>query len=124
MLLRLIPKIFFYQDGSIPRSLLGGWMPPAVIGAKPLSVIPRSLLRGGFIRMDEGLNLFIDVLGFTILHQDETLAVVGQDGAKAYIVESQEYAAKDRPEIAIETDDINSIFESIAARHPGTLHPN
>ena len=33
------------QDRTIPRSLLPGWMPPAVIGAKPLSVMPR----GGFI---------------------------------------------------------------------------
>jgi len=41
--------MWFSQDGSIPRSLLRGWMPPADIGAKPLSVIPRGLPRGGFI---------------------------------------------------------------------------
>ena len=39
----------FNRDGSIPRGLPRGWMPPAVIGAKPLSVIPRCLRRGGFI---------------------------------------------------------------------------
>ncbi len=39
----------FNRDGSIPRSLLRGWLPPAAIGAKPLSVIPRCLGRGGFI---------------------------------------------------------------------------
>jgi hypothetical protein len=37
------------RDGTIPRSLLRGWMPPADIGAKPLSAIPRGLPRGGFI---------------------------------------------------------------------------
>ena len=45
-----------------------------------------------------------------MLHQDSSLAVVGRDGAKAYVVESPEYAAKDRPEIAIETDDIDEIY--------------
>ena len=57
-----------------------------------------------FNHMDEGLDLFVNGLGFTVLHQDATLAVVGRDGAKAYVMESPEYAAKDRPEIAIETD--------------------
>src|SRR5438105_13366499 len=52
-----------------------------------------------FNRMDEGLDLFVNCLGFKVLHQDNSLAVVGKEGAKAYVVESPEYAAKDRPEI-------------------------
>jgi hypothetical protein len=36
-------------------------------------------------------------------YQDSDLAVVDRDGVKAYVVESPEYAAKDRPELAIET---------------------
>jgi len=39
----------FNPDGTIPRSSLRGRMPPADIGAEPLSAIPQSLLRGGFI---------------------------------------------------------------------------
>jgi hypothetical protein len=36
----------FIQDGTnTPRLAAAGWMPPADIGAKPLSVTPR----GGFI---------------------------------------------------------------------------
>ena len=31
----------FNPDGTIPRGLPRGWMPPAVIGAETLSVIPR-----------------------------------------------------------------------------------
>ena len=58
----------FSTDGSIPRSLLRGWLPPGVIGAKPLSVIPRSLLRGAFIingehiamSPDDALNTFFN----------------------------------------------------------------
>ena len=74
--------------------------------------------------MDQGLELFVNCLGFTVLHQDESLAVVSRDGAKAYVVESHEFAAKDRPEIAIETDTIEEIYKEIAAKRPDMLHPN
>lgn len=77
-----------------------------------------------FSRMEDGLDLFVNCLGFTVLHQDATLAVVGRDGAKAYVVESAEDAAKDRPEIAIETDTIDEIYEEVSAKRPDMLHPN
>ncbi len=75
-------------------------------------------------RLDEGLDLFVNGLGFKVMHQDGELAVVARDGAKAYIVASPEYAAKDRPEIAIETDSIEAIYQEISARRPDLLHPN
>lgn len=71
-----------------------------------------------------GLDLFVDGLGFEVMYQDDTLSVIERDGAKAYIVESAEYAAKDRPELAIETDRIQEIYEDIARRRPDLLHPN
>lgn len=77
-----------------------------------------------FNRMAEGLDLFVDGLGFKVLYQDENLAVVERDVAKAYIVESPEYAAKDRPEIAIETDTIADLFKEISQKRPELLHPN
>ncbi|HAB17933.1 MAG TPA: hypothetical protein PLX89_19565 [Verrucomicrobiota bacterium] len=77
-----------------------------------------------FNRLDEGLDLFVNCLGFKVLHQESTLAVVGRDGAKAYVVESPEYAAKDRPEIAIETDNIDEIYQAISMNRPDVLHPN
>ena len=77
-----------------------------------------------FNHMSEGLDLFVGCLGFNVLHQDESLAVVARDDAKAYVVESPEFAAKDRPEIAIETDSIESLYAEIAARRPEMLHPN
>src|SRR4029079_3656485 len=51
-------------------------------------------------------------------------AVVGRDQAKAYVVQSPEYAAKDRPEIAIETDAIGELYEEISSKRPDLLHPN
>ena len=74
--------------------------------------------------LDEGLDLFVNALGFTVKYRDEELAVVERDLAKAYIVASPEYAAKDRPEIALETDNIQELFDEISARRPELLHPN
>ena len=75
-------------------------------------------------RLSEGLDLFVTCLGFKVLHQDATLAVVERDGAKAYIVESPEFAAKDRPQIAIETDTIEDLYREISSKSPQMLHPN
>ena len=77
-----------------------------------------------FDRMEDGLDLFVNCLGFTVHHQDDSLAVVGRDGGRAYVVASAEYAAKDRPEIAIETDDIDQIYREVSAKRPDVLHPN
>jgi hypothetical protein len=75
-------------------------------------------------RLSEGLELFVTCLGFKVLHQDATLAVVERDGAKAYIIESPEFAAKDRPQISIETDTIDELYREISSKSPQMLHPN
>ena len=75
-------------------------------------------------QLSDGLEFFVEGLGFEVLYQDATMAVIERDGAKAYIVQSPEYAAKDRPELAIETDDIDAIFNELSARAPKLLHPN
>lgn len=75
-------------------------------------------------RMQDGLAFFVDGLGFKVLHQDAELAVIARDGAKAYLVQSPEYAAKDRPELSVDTDDIDSIYREMSERAPHLLHPN
>jgi hypothetical protein len=77
-----------------------------------------------FNHMTEGLDLFVDCLGFKVLYQDDDLAVVERDAAKAYVVESPEWAAKDRPEIAIETDSIADLFVEVSSKRPELLHPS
>jgi hypothetical protein len=72
----------------------------------------------------DGLELFVAGLGFSVLHQDKDLAVIQRDGAKTYLVESAEFAAKDRPQIAIETYTIDDIFQEVSTRAPHLLHPN
>ena len=74
--------------------------------------------------LSDGLDLFVNCLGFKVMYQDDALAVVERDGAKAYIVESPEYAAKDRPEIGIDTDNLEELYAEISAKRPEMLHPN
>ena len=71
-----------------------------------------------------GLDLFVRCLGFELLYQDESISVLGRDGAKVYLMQNAELAALDRPELAIETDNITEIFDEIMARAPEVLHPN
>jgi hypothetical protein len=87
-------------------------------------MIQRLIPKIFYNQLSEGLDLFVECLGFEVLYRDEKLAVVSRDGAKAYVVESAEYAAKDRPEIALETDTIHELFAEITARRPEMLHPN
>jgi len=77
-----------------------------------------------YSKMDDGLDLFVKCLGFKILHQDNALAVVERDGAKAYLVQDAEFAKKDRPEITIETDDVAKIYAEVSTSSPKYLHPN
>lgn len=75
-------------------------------------------------QLEEGLDLFVNCLGFQVKYQDDVLAVVERERAKAYIVASPEYAAKDRPELGIDTDNIEELYAEISAKRPEMLHPN
>lgn len=77
-----------------------------------------------YARLQDGLDFFVDGLGFQVLHQDAGMAVIARDGAKAYLVENAEWAALDRPELSIDTDQIEDVFAEITARAPQLLHPN
>jgi|SRR6266436_4976603 len=77
-----------------------------------------------YSKLSDGLDLFVTCLGFKVLHQDATLAVIERDGAKAHLLESAEFAAKDRPQITIEVDDIDELYREIQSRAPAMLHPN
>ena len=87
-------------------------------------MIQRLISKIFYDRLEEGLDLFVDGLGFQVSHRDAELAVVERDGAKAYVVQSPEFAAKDRPEIAIETNTIQDLYAEIKTRRPEMLHPN
>lgn len=75
-------------------------------------------------RLQDGLRFFVDALGFSITYRDDIMAVVERDGAKACIVQSPEFAAKDRPELGIDVDHADEVFGEMSARAPQLLHPN
>ena len=83
------------------------------------NLIPKIL----YSRLDEGLEFCVDALGFELAWRDDTLAVVERDGAKAYLMQSPELAALDRPELAVETDDIHAVHAELSARALERLHP-
>jgi len=74
--------------------------------------------------VEVGVDLFANGIGMDVLHRDEDLVVLSRDRAKVYLVEDAEFAEKDRPELAIETDDIGAVCADISARRPDLLHPN
>ncbi len=85
-----------------------------------LTLIPKVF----YADIQVGLDLFDRGLGFQLLHQDASIAVLGRDGVKVYLMQNAELAALDRPELAIETDDIAGMYREINARAPELLHPN
>lgn len=85
-----------------------------------LNLIPKVF----YADIRDGLDLFVRCLGFQVLHTDPTITVLGRDGVKVYLMENAELAALDRPELAIETDDIEAMYAEVSARSPEMLHPN
>lgn len=71
-----------------------------------------------------GLDLFVDGLGLTAVHRDDDLVVVARDGIKLCLVEDAELAAGERPELGVETDDLDEVYADVAQRRPDLLHPN
>jgi hypothetical protein len=84
------------------------------------ALIPKVFYRD----MQVGIDLFAQGIGMALLHLDENLAVLALDQAKVYVVKDAEYAVSDRPELAIETDDIEAVYADISGRRPDLLHPN
>jgi len=74
-----------------------------------------------------GLDLFVNGLGFAVLYEEKDsehpFFILGNGNAKLHIVQDAEFAAKDRPEIRLETDDIESAFSEVQANRKDLLHP-
>ncbi len=77
-----------------------------------------------YSHLQDGLDFFVGGLGFKVLYQDAVMAVIARDGAKAYLVKNPELAALDRPELGIDTDNIETVFKELSAKSAHFLHPN
>ena len=71
-----------------------------------------------------GLRFFVDGLGFKLVYNDDTLYIVKRDEISLILFIDAESAKGDRPQIRIQTDDIEAIYKEIKARSPKILHPN
>lgn len=75
-----------------------------------------------------GLELFIDCLEFTIGYDDlnsaDPCCVVSKDNLSAFLIQSKEFAEKDRPEIRLQTTNIEEVYAKVSSSHPHLLHPN
>lgn len=75
-----------------------------------------------------GLDLFINCLEFTIgyddLKSEHPCAVADKDNISVFLIQSKEFAEKDRPEIRLQTKDIEEVFDKVNTTHPALLHPN
>ncbi|MGF7079774.1 hypothetical protein [Mucilaginibacter sp. UYCu711] len=76
--------------------------------------------------INHGLELFIDVLGFTIKYKEDQpgFYIVARDGVTLFLVEDDEFAKKDRPEIRIDTDDIDALYQELIAKPKQLFHSN
>ena len=78
--------------------------------------------------ISDGLKFFVDCLQFSIKHQDLKIAnpycVLEKDGIKLMVFQNEQLAKEHYPEIRIETDNIDEVFEKLSASHPHLLHPN
>jgi hypothetical protein len=76
--------------------------------------------------IQHGLELFIDVLGFNVKYQEDKppFYIVDRDGVTLMLVQDDEFAKKDRPEIRIDTDDIDTLFKELIAKPKQLFHAN
>lgn len=75
-----------------------------------------------------GIKLFVECLGFTIsyndLNSEEPFCVIEKDGLGMHLIQSKEFAEKDRPELRLETNNIQEVYNKIKITFPELLHPN
>lgn len=77
-----------------------------------------------YVDLDEGIEFFVTGLRFEVLQRDASMALVGRDGAIAYLVGNAVSAAIEQLEIGIDTDNIDAIHEEISKHAAYLLHPD
>lgn len=81
-----------------------------------------------FEDIKDGLDLFVDCLEFSIgyndLKSDNPCCIVQKDTLAIFLFQNKEYADKDRPEIRLQTHDIEEVYAKVSKTHPQFLHPN
>ena len=73
--------------------------------------------------------VFLIVLGilytFILCKQtSDPYCVLEKDGLKIMVFQNKKLAKEHYPELRIETDNIDEVFEKVSSSHPHLLHPN
>ena len=105
---------------------------PPTLGLSPTapardtgSVLTRLVPTVFYKDVSVGLDLFVDGLAFTPVHEDGGLHVLEREGVKVQLSQDPRAARhSERPELGLETDDIDAFFEEVSTRRPDLLHPN
>lgn len=74
-----------------------------------------------------GLDLFINCLGFEVKYSEggqRPFYIIDRDGVTLFLVEDDEFAKKDRPEIRIDTDDIETLHNELKQKNIDLFHSN
>ena len=85
-----------------------------------LKIIPKIIYKNVQI----GVRLFA-ALGFETKYSEDGFYIMARDGVTIQLVASEEdFHVHDRPEMRIDTDDIEGFYAEISSKHPEILHPN
>jgi hypothetical protein len=78
--------------------------------------------------ISDGLKLFVDCLHFSIKHIELNIenpyCVLEKDEIKIMVFQNEQLAKEHYPELRIETNNIDEVFEKLSTSHPHLLHPN
>jgi hypothetical protein len=81
-----------------------------------------------YIDISDGLKLFVDCLQFSIQHKDlkasQPYCVLEKDGISIMVFQDEQLAKEHYPELRLETNNIEEVFEQVSASQPHLLHPN
>ena len=78
--------------------------------------------------IQDGLDLFVNCLEFSIGYQDldsdNPSCIVEKDNLAIFLHQNKEFAEKDRPELRLQTDNIEEVYAKVFLTHSQYLHPN
>ena len=81
-----------------------------------------------YVDIADGLNLFVDCLGFTIGHDEinsrQPFCVLEKDGLRINLFQNAELALEHNPEFRLVTKNIEEVYDKVSRSHPEFLHPN
>lgn len=80
-----------------------------------------------YTNIKDGLELFVECLAFEIAYKEDKptpFYIIKRDEVVLHLLQDKEFAEKDRPEIRIETDDIEALYNEVKANNEKLLHPN